>query len=562
MLNSIKLKLNPYKDINIVSLDDKPLSPYSELNNYMKEPFLKWADKLLEAAGREINDDYRLIVSAEEFEIQFLKDMQNDNDSCISYEREDFQISYSVGERYNIISQLFMKYNLAINTSNFRMPVYSEIQTVTDDSLMVETEMENATLYIAKDQDNIKNMIGGINPKIVVVIANKNRVTCVSSMQYIWEIEEKHLSEVVNLIAERFVKVPLIIEMSKQLKSKLDLIDAKDQENLEMVTEIDIFVSVEDIKDIEVGKTVSLAFKTIPEGLMLPELRIISTNSNVIAVEKDKLTAVSIGRAAIEFYKAEEIIPFAKKEISTFKDNYVQKIELTLSEKKMGIGRKQRVNIALIPEDGDDANQVSWSVNDTNIGEIDESGTIISKKEGRLVITAETVKTKKTIELEVLPNLSIISLSESSIELYVGQTKLIRAILQPHNAFDSTCEWKTSDKSVAIVERLDDGTEIVRATGIGNCVVTCVAKEGGCSSSCNVSVESTFKKRENIHTMLSATAFCMVVALFCTAFSFRTGTVVAGIATAIFGVSAFLKNKSDRFWAVLLIVIAVIAVFW
>ena len=40
-MNTLKLKLNPYKDINIASLDDKPLSPYSELNNYMKEPFFK-----------------------------------------------------------------------------------------------------------------------------------------------------------------------------------------------------------------------------------------------------------------------------------------------------------------------------------------------------------------------------------------------------------------------------------------------------------------------------------------------------------------------------------------
>ncbi len=52
-MNILKIKLNPYKDVNIASLDDKPLSPYSELNNYMKEPFLKWADKLLGAAERD-----------------------------------------------------------------------------------------------------------------------------------------------------------------------------------------------------------------------------------------------------------------------------------------------------------------------------------------------------------------------------------------------------------------------------------------------------------------------------------------------------------------------------
>lgn len=77
-MNTLKLKLNPYKDINIASLDDKPLSPYSELNNYMKEPFLSWVSKLLEAAEREINDDYCLEVVSESFEALFLEGMQND----------------------------------------------------------------------------------------------------------------------------------------------------------------------------------------------------------------------------------------------------------------------------------------------------------------------------------------------------------------------------------------------------------------------------------------------------------------------------------------------------
>ena len=72
-MNTLKIKLNPYKDINIASLDDKPLSPYSELNNYLKEPFLKWAHKLLDTAEREINDDYTLVVAAEEFEKLFFK---------------------------------------------------------------------------------------------------------------------------------------------------------------------------------------------------------------------------------------------------------------------------------------------------------------------------------------------------------------------------------------------------------------------------------------------------------------------------------------------------------
>ena len=77
-MNTLKLKLNPYKNVNNISLDDRPISSYSELSNFMKEPFLKWADKLLATAERELNDEYDLVVQAEEFERLFLQDLQND----------------------------------------------------------------------------------------------------------------------------------------------------------------------------------------------------------------------------------------------------------------------------------------------------------------------------------------------------------------------------------------------------------------------------------------------------------------------------------------------------
>ena len=38
-MNTLKLKLNPYKDINIAKFDDKTFSPKSKLNKYMKEPY-------------------------------------------------------------------------------------------------------------------------------------------------------------------------------------------------------------------------------------------------------------------------------------------------------------------------------------------------------------------------------------------------------------------------------------------------------------------------------------------------------------------------------------------
>ena len=132
-MNTLRIKMNPYKDVNIASLDEKPLSPYSELNNYMKEPFLKWADKLLDAAEREINDDFQLIISGEGFETKLLKDMQKDCEACKSYSNEAYALNHSASERYDLIKELAAKYDIRLDEKQYRMMVYSQIPIKADE---------------------------------------------------------------------------------------------------------------------------------------------------------------------------------------------------------------------------------------------------------------------------------------------------------------------------------------------------------------------------------------------------------------------------------------------
>lgn len=38
-MNSFKITIDPYKQLNTASLNGQPLSPYSELSNYLTTPF-------------------------------------------------------------------------------------------------------------------------------------------------------------------------------------------------------------------------------------------------------------------------------------------------------------------------------------------------------------------------------------------------------------------------------------------------------------------------------------------------------------------------------------------
>lgn len=567
-VNRFILKLNPYKDINIASMDHKPLSPYSELNNYMKEPFLAWADKFLDAVERELNDDFQLVVAGEAFETAFLHDLQKNVNTCIAFEQEKFQIGLTVDERYTLIHDLADQYQVSVNQEAFKMPVYIDSSVREKLHLsadkVTDTTIENASLFITSDRNSINEMLEcqsgkTANAKIILLVSDQSEITCVGGMQYVWEVEEMKLNEIVNVILQRFVQVPMIAAYAGELEQKRNQMNIEEAENLSLATEIDLFVTVDFTDQIEVGKTVTPSCHAVPKGNALPDLRMESSNPNVIRVEGDSLVALSVGKSMIEFFKAEELIPFAKKEVVTYQEHFVKEIKLELTESEMGIDRQQQVQIAVIPEDAEDVAKVRWSVDREDLAEINQSGMLVTKKSGTVIITAKTPRVEQHITVTILPNIETIVLSESQINLYVGQTQKIEATLQPENVYHSEVEWKTSDKNVAVFSKLDDGTDIIRATGIGDCVLTCVAKEGDSQAVCNVKVESTFKKRENIHTALSATAVCMVIALFCAGFSFSIGAYAAAIATLICGVQAIRKNKGDRLWAIILMVIALFA---
>ena len=557
-MNTLKIKLNPYKDINIASLDDKPLSPYSELNNYMKEPFLSWASKLLDAAEREINDDYSLIVTSELFERMFLEGMQNDFDSCKEYLTDSFAVDTSTSERFESVKRLAIKYGISYSLDEFKIPIYTDVQLSLDAALVNATDMANAKLIISNDKSVVNQVRQNSGWVIVVLITGNNTVVSVGDEKYVWEIAEDELDKVLNSIIDRFVKTPVVVKIAGLLSNMMDSMDDEDRRILSLATEIAPFLAIADVPEIEVGETISLDVVAFPENSEVPNLRIVPQNGSILAVNGLEMTAVAPGSTYIDIYKAEENIPFVRKNVTTFQNNFVKKIDISLSTYKMGIDRKQLIDIAFTPSDAEDIHLVKWSVDNAEVVDISEDGEIIAKKEGTATVTASTKMASASINVTVLPNIKSIVSTVSQSNLYVGQTQPISVSIEPTNCFDPSYEWKSSDKAVAVVEKQDDGNTVIRATGIGNCTLSCVAKEGGCTTSCNVNVESTFKKRENAHGMLSLTAVLAVACLFCAALEVSFVVLPVAVATCVCGILAIGKNKADGFWALILMAFAVL----
>lgn len=79
-----------------------------------------------------------------------------------------------------------------------------------------------------------------------------------------------------------------------------------------------------------------------------------------------------------------------------------------------------------------------------------------------------------------------IALKNMFLDMYVGDTDILSAVISPAYASDNTLTWKSSDTSIAIV----DATGKVTAKGIGSVIITAIANSGsGVKDICVVNVK-------------------------------------------------------------------------
>lgn len=72
-MNHVALTYNPYKRTSRILINNKTISSYGEIANFLREPFSVWAGKILDAIARELNDDFELEFTSTDIETAILK---------------------------------------------------------------------------------------------------------------------------------------------------------------------------------------------------------------------------------------------------------------------------------------------------------------------------------------------------------------------------------------------------------------------------------------------------------------------------------------------------------
>ena len=235
-----------------------------------------------------------------------------------------------------------------------------------------------------------------------------------------------------------------------------------------------------------VGKTSQLTASVSPSTATNKSVTWSTSNSSIATVSAEGVVkAVGEGKAAITATAKDG--SGIKASCTVTVTVPVSTISLSSNSLALFVGKSSQLTATVSPTTATNQS-LTWSTSNTNIATVSADGIVKAVGEGKAIITA-TAKDgsgiKATCDVTVTVPVSTITLSATTLSLFVNKTSQLTATVSPSTATDKSVTWSTSNSNVATVST--DGT--VKAISKGTATITATAKDGsGIKATCEVTV--------------------------------------------------------------------------
>ena len=239
----------------------------------------------------------------------------------------------------------------------------------------------------------------------------------------------------------------------------------------------------QDAAEMTIGETVQLLVSITPsEAKDRPVIWASSKKAVATVSETGLVTAVSEGKSTI----TATVDGLSSSCLVIVEKGVVPVASVTLNKESMSMikGETATLKATVLPEDATNLS-VNWSSSDETIAEVDLSGTVTAKNGGETTIVARAGSQSAECVVTVSVPVESLDLDPASIELKVGETATISALVLPEDATEKTVTWTSSDETVVTVSE-----GVLSAVTPGEATVT--AQCGDVSASCKVTVRIAF----------------------------------------------------------------------
>jgi uncharacterized protein YjdB len=245
--------------------------------------------------------------------------------------------------------------------------------------------------------------------------------------------------------------------------------------------------------EIAIGGAETLSVVVAPANAAQKNVSWASNNEAVASVTGGVITAHAIGTAVITVTTEEG--SFSATCVVTVTEP-VTGVTLNKTSMDMLAGDTETLSAVIIPVNAGNKN-VNWTSSDTAVATV-SGGVVTAHATGTATITVTTVDGGYTAECAVTVTEPVmgITLSKTDVDMFIGDTETLSAVIIPADATNKNVSWASSNTTVATVS---DG--VVTAHVAGTTTITVTTEDGGYTTDCTVTVIS---KTGLYHTAISA----------------------------------------------------------
>lgn len=481
MNNKVLLISNPYEKTLRIFINDKPVSEYSNLVQYMDEPFMYWKSEILMALYEECNrDKFTLYFKSSDDECEIMSYYANFFSGCSSY----VPLKH---ERYRTLDKRIKRLNSLLRTekitgyhryrrdiiiiSNLSCEIIEEIKTLTIDNYIASMPIK----MISIDEYVISN--NQYNHKAIIAILNKNDSRCSEIPFVIWIgrdnkfikdengtiFYESSISSIKNTI-KTFLNVSIYSDMFYHVMDHMpEPVRRKEESELRKLTSISPIIEVDiESRLIEEGHSVSIKFKSDVANAVVDLSNLIFKykDPSIISCNGLRISGLSEGETTLYIYMQGERKPFFEKSFSVIKRRRIQNITLSQNSLLLGEGDNARLDFSYTPSNADNASSIKWITDRDNVVNVFE-GNIRALSEGKAVIMCVAEQVSATCTCEVRPYLKEIEIPSLEIILpYGGECEIVYSV-SPYNAIDAQINFTSMNMQIAnIIGRKIQGVGI------------------------------------------------------------------------------------------------------
>lgn len=496
-----------------IQLDGRPLSQYSELNGYLKDDFITWADCFFDMLDEEAQNDYDLLLEGLPFHYCILEGAASESRYCQKISFSPIKTETSIEERIRNAEALCLKYHV---------PSFSACpDKITCESAEPETMQASwPGLALVEHEYGVRVRVCGdieetrmFSNEIFVVPAKKSR--CFHrGRKCIIEVAPQDHAALEEYLNHYELKVAFFDQSIKALQ--ITSLSEKDELALKgIITNQPQYYIPRLPANMDVSESVDIDCCVFPMSFSQNLLKIEIEKPSIVALEDGKLYAKEAGETSIRFADAEGR-ELSKQNIHIIKRQYIEKIIINSSVHVFSPNSEGQLSIFTYPEGAEDENQLHFQLSDKSVAIVYPSGKVVTTNPGLCRLTVSSQNVSASYDILVKEAVQSVGIYPAESHIMSDETQTLRCEIKPQDALVEDIEWSVDNIYSATLDVSPNGTYCKlqpsnKLQFVTNIMVTC--RVNGKEASSIVQVKPV-NKREFLQITCILATVCSAVFCF------------------------------------------------